>query len=128
MYKTWCSIVNLSTMSIPVNIKKITYRINSIYDRIVELFTINVRTSRFLQYSLYWFKLEIVERTRSRSKTVCAPGEHTKNSNDISRVRAYQINSATPLIIMSSLHMHQLVKSMVNWNIYNDNIMTSGVA
>jgi len=24
--------------------------------------------------------------------------------------------------------MHQLVKSMVNWNIYNDNIMTSGVA
>jgi len=24
--------------------------------------------------------------------------------------------------------MHQLVKSMVNWNMYNDNIMTSGVA
>ena len=24
--------------------------------------------------------------------------------------------------------MHQIVKSMVNWNIYNDNIMTSFVA
>ena len=51
-----------------------------------------------------------------------------KNSNDISRVRANQINGATTLVIMSSLHMHQLVKSMVNWNIYNDHIMTSGVA
>jgi len=25
---------------------------------------------------------------------------------------------------MSSLNMRQLVKSMVNWNIYNDNILT----
>ena len=29
---------------------------------------------------------------------------------------------------MSSLYMHQLVKSMVNWNMYNDNIMTSDVS
>ena len=65
---------------------KITYRINSIYDRIVELFTINVRTSRFLQYSLYWFKLEVVERTRSRSKLARRLNTH-ENSNDVSRVR-----------------------------------------
>jgi len=51
-----------------------------------------------------------------------------ENSNDVLRVRDNRINSATPLVIMSSLYMHQLVKSMVNWNIYNDNIMTSGVA
>ena len=44
------------------------------------------------------------------------------------RVRAYQINCATPLVIVSSLYMHQLVKSMVNWNIYIDNIMTSNVS
>jgi len=58
----------------------------------------------------------------------CMRGDHTKNSNDDSRVRANRINSATPLVIMSSLYMRQIVKSMVNWNIYNDNIMTSGVA
>ena len=51
-----------------------------------------------------------------------------RNANDFSRVRANGINSATTLVIMLSLHMHQLVKSMVNWNIYNDNTMTSGVA
>jgi len=55
-------------------------------------------------------------------------GDHTKNSNDVLRVRDNQINDATMLVIMSSLYMHQIVKSMVNWNIYNDNIMTSGVA
>jgi len=53
---------------------------------------------------------------------------NTQNSSDVSRVRDNRINSATPLVTMSSLYMHQLVKSMVNWNIYNDNIMTSGVA
>ena len=75
------------------------------------------RTSRFVHYLLYFFELEVV-----------APGEHTKNSNDVSRVRANPINGATLLVIMSSLYMHQVVKSMVNWNKYNDNIMTSGVA
>jgi len=49
-------------------------------------------------------------------------------SNDVLRVRDNQINCATTLVIMSSLYMHQLVKSMVNWNMYNDNIMTSDVA
>jgi len=53
---------------------------------------------------------------------------NTPNSNDISRVRANPFNCATPLVMMSSLYMHQLVKSMVNWNIYNDNTMTSDVA
>ena len=55
-------------------------------------------------------------------------GEHTKNCNDVSRVRANPINCAATLVIMSSLYMHQLVKSMVNWNMYNDNIMTSDVS
>ena len=32
------------------------------------------------------------------------------------------------LVIMSSLYMHQLVRSMVNWNIYNDNTMTCNVS
>ena len=86
------------------------------------------RTSCFVLYISYWFKYEIVERTRSRSKTVCAPGEHTKGSNDVLRVRANRIKCAMTLVTMLSLHMHQLVKSMVNWNIYNDNIMTSFVA
>ena len=49
-------------------------------------------------------------------------------SNDVLRVRDNQINCATTLVIMSSLHMHQLVKSMVNWNICNDNIMMIVVA
>ena len=43
-------------------------------------------------------------------------------------VRDNRINCATSLVTMSSLYMHQLVKSMVNWNIYNDNTMTSDVA
>ena len=68
-----------------------------------------------------------MERTRSRSNFLRV-GDHTKNSNDVLRVRDNQINDATMLVIMSSLYMHQIVKSMVNWNIYNDNIMTSGVA
>ena len=51
-----------------------------------------------------------------------------KNSSDVFRVRDNRINHATPLVRMSSLYMHQLLKSIVNWNIYNDNIMTSGVA
>ena len=50
------------------------------------------------------------------------------NANDVLRVRANGINCATPLVIMSSLYMPQIVKSMVNWNIYNDNIMMSDVA
>ena len=54
-------------------------------------------------------------------------GTHAK-SNDVLRVRANEINIATPLVIVSSLYMHQLVKSMVNWNMYNDNTMTSDVA
>ena len=49
-------------------------------------------------------------------------------SNDVLSVRDNRINSATTLVIMSSLYMRQIVKSMVNWNIYNDNIMTSDIA
>ena len=52
---------------------------------------------------------------------------HAK-SNDVLRVRDNRINSATTLVIMSSLYMRQIAKSMVNWNIYNDNIMTSDVS
>ena len=60
-------------------------------------------------------------------KNLCA-GVNTRNASDVLRVRDNRINCATPLVVMLSLHMHQLVKSMVNWNICNDNIMTSGVA
>ena len=70
-------------------------------------------------------------RDRGKNKFTienCLRGVSLQNSNDVSRVRDNRINSATPLVIMFSVYMHQLVKSMVNWNIYNDNIMTSGVA
>jgi len=42
-------------------------------------------------------------------------------TTDIVRVWSWEqrefFNYATPLVIMSSLYMHQLVKSIVNWNI-----------
>jgi len=81
----------------------------------------------------FYTVLPILIKIRGRGKNTftietCTMGEHTKNCNDVSRVRDNRINSATPLVIMSSLYMRQIVKSMVNWNIYNDNIMTSGVA
>jgi len=78
-------------------------------------------------YTLLVILIQIRDRGKVHDRN-CAPGEHTKNSNDVSRVRANGINSATTLVIMLSLHMHQLVNSMVNWNICNDNIMTIVVA
>jgi len=81
----------------------------------------------------FYTVLPILIKIRGRGKNTftienCLRGVSLQNSNDVSRVRDNRINSATPLVIMFSVYMHQLVKSMVNWNIYNDNIMTSGVA
>ena len=82
---------------------------------IVERFTLEHHVLYSIAYTVSNLR-SWKERTRSRSKTVCAPGEHAK-PNDVLRVRDNRINYATPLVIMLSLHMHQLVKSMVNWNI-----------
>jgi len=106
---------------------KITYRTIVQSNRGKKL-TINVRTSRFVHYLLYWFKI------RDRGKNTftienCLRAGWTHETLMMFRgLGIIEINSATPLVIMSSSYMHQLVKSMVNWNIYNDNIMTSGVA
>ena len=87
----------------------------------MERFTIGIHENSN-QYIISYTKFALFTFSNLR-----AGGTHAK-SNDVLRVRAYQINSATPLVTMSSLYMHQLVKSMGNWNMYNDNIMTSDVA
>ena len=41
-------------------------------NQIVEKLTINLIIPRFVHYYLYWFKLEVVERTHSRSRSKLA--------------------------------------------------------
>jgi len=48
-----------------------------IYKEIAEWFTFELKMSFSVQYFAYCFVLEIVERTRSRSK-LCAGGTHEK--------------------------------------------------
>jgi len=54
--------------------------------------------------------LPILIKIRGRGKNTFTIGRrvNTKNSHVILRVRANRINSATPLVTMLSLHMHQL--------------------
>jgi len=79
--------------------------------------------------TIFWILSLIKDRWTVHDRKLSARRVNThENSNDVLRVRANRINCAMPLVIMSSLHMHQLVKSMVNWNIYNDNTMTSDVS
>ena len=79
------------------------------------------------QCTLFFIVIQIRDRGKNtfmiEKKLACTP-----NLMMFRELGIIEINSATPLVRMSSLYMHQLVKSMVNWNIYNDNIMTSGVA